>query len=72
MRCDEFNRDVLIFDQFVESLFELMDALTQRAQTFVNMDQYSKYGIPSEIRALSGVVDVRLPEPESVFGQSCN
>ncbi|KAL1980248.1 hypothetical protein VTN96DRAFT_4423 [Rasamsonia emersonii] len=45
------------FSNFVESLFELMDALTQRAQTFVNMDQYSKYGIPSEIRALSGVVD---------------
>lgn len=55
------------FCQFVESIFELMDALTQRAKTFVNMDEYSKYGIPSEIRALSGVVDVRLLNHNQCF-----
>jgi hypothetical protein len=38
-----------------------MDALSGSAATFIKLDEQNQFRIPTEIRALGGVVDVRIP-----------
>ncbi|KAL2222337.1 hypothetical protein M432DRAFT_221125 [Thermoascus aurantiacus ATCC 26904] len=45
------------YSNFVQSLVELMDAVTKSAATLVEEDDDNEFRIVSEIRALSGVID---------------
>ncbi|KAL2010899.1 hypothetical protein VTN00DRAFT_3617 [Thermoascus crustaceus] len=55
------------YSNFVQSLVELMDAVTQGAQTLIDDDDDNELRIQAEIRALSGVVDAYFYNIISLF-----
>ncbi|KAL2004159.1 hypothetical protein VTN02DRAFT_6256 [Thermoascus thermophilus] len=55
------------YSNFVQSLLELMDAVSQGAQTLIDEDDDNELRIQGEIRALSGVVDAYFYNIISLF-----
>jgi hypothetical protein len=53
--------------QFVQGLFELMDAVTDSAPTMIEVDKQAEFRIPSAIDRLSGVGDALLFQVIAVF-----
>ncbi|PWY83587.1 hypothetical protein BO70DRAFT_361683 [Aspergillus heteromorphus CBS 117.55] len=45
------------YSNFVQSLFELMDAFSSSAAQLMSIDQATKYEVPSEVRILESAVD---------------
>ncbi|PYI02681.1 hypothetical protein BO78DRAFT_400387 [Aspergillus sclerotiicarbonarius CBS 121057] len=45
------------YSNFVQSLFELMDAFSSSATNLMSLDQVTKYKVPSEVRVLESAVD---------------
>ena len=45
------------YSNFVQSLFELMDALGSGANTWVNLNAHNQFMVPAAVRALGGAVD---------------
>jgi len=67
------------FSNFVQGLFELMDALSGSAATFIKLDEQNQFRIPTEIRALGGVTDAYFfnliglfPPSSTYYAQSNN
>jgi len=67
------------FSNFVQGLLELMDALSGSASTFIKLDEQSEFRIPTEVRALGGVVDAYFfnliglfPASSAYYAQSNN
>jgi hypothetical protein len=53
--------------QFVEGLFELMDAITDSAATLIVLDKQTEFRIPAAVREISGVADALLFQVSGVF-----
>jgi len=55
------------YSNFVQGLFELMDALSGSAKTFVTLDAHNQYKVPASIKILGGVVDAYFYNLISLF-----
>lgn len=53
--------------QFVQGLFELMDAVASSAPTLIVIDKQAEFRIPSAIHEVAGVVDALLYQVMAVF-----
>ncbi|KAF4310780.1 hypothetical protein GTA08_BOTSDO13704 [Botryosphaeria dothidea] len=67
----EESQDVqLVYEAYsylVQGMFELMDALSTAAETFVSLDDQNEFRVPASIREVGGVVDAWMFNMISLF-----
>ncbi|GAB1317884.1 hypothetical protein MFIFM68171_08094 [Madurella fahalii] len=55
------------YSNFVQGLFELMDAVTESAPALIVLDKQAEFRIPAAVREIAGVVDALLLQVMAVF-----
>ena len=53
--------------QFVQGLFELMDAVSDSAPVLIALDKQAEFRVPAAVREMAGVVDCLLMQVIAVF-----
>ncbi|KAL2134917.1 hypothetical protein VTI74DRAFT_10409 [Chaetomium olivicolor] len=55
------------YSNFVQGLFELMDAVTESAPVLIVLDKQAEFRVPAAVREMAGVVDSLLMQVMAVF-----
>ena len=62
-----FDEPCLTQLQFVQGLFELMDAVSESAPVLIVLDKQAEFRVPAAVREMAGVVDSLLMLVIAVF-----